>query len=196
MTLIAYDRLADEAWIRLAQAADDPTHAMRLFLLATTACDGSPDARLMVLRGANRRLGRLWFYTDRRSEKVDHLRERSALCAVTFDREDGVQLRLRGTATIRESGKLADRHWSQTSRGFRALYASPDAPGRPLGQPDPRLMTIKQAVDAGAEADARQNFAVIETLVQTIEWLQLKDADQRRAIMHACTGWGVQAMAP
>ncbi len=50
-------------------------------------------------------------------------------------------------------------------------------------------MTIKQAVDAGAEANARQNFAVIETLVQTIEWLQLKDADQRRAIVHACTGW-------
>ena len=194
--LIAYDALPDEAWTRLAQAADDPTHPMRLFLLATVASDGSPDARLMVLRGADRRLGRIWFYSDRRSEKVDHLRQRPTICAVAFDRQDGVQLRLRGTATIHESDALADRHWSQTSTVIRALYASPDPPGRPLRQPDPRLMTIKQALDAGAEANARQNFTVIEAFVETIEWLQLTDDDQRRAIMHAATAWGVQPLAP
>ena len=196
MTVIPYDVLAHEAWARLAQAADDPTHPMRLFLLATVDADGVPDARLMVLRGAGRRLGKIWFYTDRRSEKVDQLRKRPELCAVAYDRRDGVQLRLRGAATIHELNSEAAQHWSQTSTVVRALYASPDAPGRPLRLPDPRLMTIKHALDAGAEAVARQNFAVIETLVQTIEWLQLKDDDQRRAILHASTGWAVQPLAP
>ena len=168
--LIAYEALPDEAWTRLAQAADDPTHPMRLFLLATIAPDGSPDARLMVLRGADRRLGKIWFYTDRRSEKVGQLHKHPALCAVAYDRRDSVQLR-------------------QTSTVVRALYAAPDPPGRPLRQPDPRLMTIKQAFDAGAEVNARQNFTVIEAFVETIEWLQLTDDDQRRAIMHAATAW-------
>ena len=47
-----------------------------------------------------------------------------------------------------------------------------------------------------AEEDARRNFAVIEALVQSIEWLQVQEDDQRRAIMHTTTGWAVQAIAP
>ena len=196
MTLIAYEALPQEAWTRLAHAADDPNHPMRLFLLATVACDGLPDARVMVLRGTDRRLGRIWFYTDRRSEKVDQLRQRPALCAVAYDHRDGVQLRLRGTATIHELDPQAAEHWSQTSTVVRAIYASPETPGVPLRQPDPRLMTMKQAMQAGAEESARRNFAVGETQVESIEWLQVTDHDQRRAIMYAATGWAVQPLAP
>jgi hypothetical protein len=78
----------------------------------------------------------------------------------------------------------------------RALYASPDTPGRPLRQPDPRLMGVKRSIDAGGETTARGNFAVIEITVDSIEWLQIADGDQRRAIMFAATNWAVQALAP
>ncbi len=193
--LIAYEALPDEAWTRLALAADDPTHPMRLFLLATIAPDGSPDARLKVLRGANRRRGTIWFYTDRRSEKVGQLHEHPALCAVAYDRRDGVQLRLRGNATIHELDWQATKHWTQMGMGVRALYAASDPPGVPLRQPDPRVMGVKQAIDVAAEDDARRNFAVIEALVQSIEWLQVQEDDQRRAIMLTTTGWAVQAIA-
>ncbi len=196
MTVIPYDVLADEAWARLALAADDPTHPMRLFLLATVDAHGVPDARLMVLRGAGRRLGKIWFYTDRRSEKVDQLRKRPELCAVAYDRRDGVQLRLRGAATIHELNSEAAQHWSQTSSIIRALYASPDSPGVPLRQPDPRLMSMKKAMNASEEENARCNFAVIETLVESIEWLQVTGDDQRRSILYASTGWAVQPLAP
>lgn len=194
--LIAYEALPDEAWTRLAQAADDPAHPLRLFLLATIAADGSPDARVMVLRGADRRLGKIWFYTDRRSEKVGQLHEHPALCAVAYDCRDGVQLRLRGNATIHELDRQATSHWNQMGMGVRALYAAPDPPGVPLRQPDPRVIGVQQAISADTEEDARRNFAVIEALVQSIEWLQVQEDDQRRAIMHACTGWGVQPVTP
>ncbi len=194
--LIAYEALPDEAWTRMAQAADDPTHPLRLFLLATIAPDGSPDARLMVLRGADRRLGKIWFYTDRRSEKIGQLHEHPALCAIAYDRRDGVQLRLRGNATIHELDWQATKHWTQMDMGVRALYAAPDPPGIPLRQPDPRVMSMKQAMNVDADENARRNFAVIEALMQSIEWLQVQEDDQRRAIMHAITGWAVQAIAP
>lgn len=196
MSLIGYDAVADESWSRLKEAADDPTHPMRLLVLATTAADGSPDARIMVLRGADRGRGKIWFYTDRRSEKVDHLRTHSNLAVVAYDLKDGVQLRLRGAATIHELNSQVAQHWSHTSRVVRALYGSSDAPGVPLRQPDPRLLSIKQALNAGAEENARCNFAVIETLVQSIEWLQVTEDDQRRAIMYASTAWAVQPLAP
>ncbi len=63
-------------------------------------------------------------------------------------------------------------------------------------QPDPRLMSMKKAMNASEEENARCNFAVIETLVASIEWLQVTDDDQRRAIIHASTGWAVQPLAP
>jgi general stress protein 26 len=196
MTLIAYDALAAESWNRLEQASDDPNHPMRMLVLATVCAAGAPEARLMVLRGADRRLGKLWFYTDRRSEKVEQLRRQPQITAVTYDAEAGVQLRLRGTAGVDESGPLADQHWSQVGMAVRVLYASPDAPGRPLRQPDPRLMGVKRSIDAGGEATARANFAVIEITLDSIEWLQVVDDEQRRAIMFAATNWAVQALAP
>jgi general stress protein 26 len=196
MTLIAYDALAEESWIRLVQAGDEPAHPMRVAVLATVGAGGVPEARLMVLRGADRGLAKLWFYTDRRSEKTDQMRHQPQVTAVTYDPEDGVQLRLRGTAGVDESGPLADQHWSQVGMAVRALYASPDTPGRPLRQPDPRLMGVKRSIDAGGEAAARGNFAVIEVALDSIEWLQVADGEQRRAIMFAATNWSVQALAP
>ena len=196
MSLVGYDAIADESWSRLEEAADDPTHPMRLLVLATVAPDGSPDGRVMVLRGADRRLGKIWFHTDRRSEKVQHLRSRPSLCAVAFDPREGIQLRVRGTSIIHESNALADRHWSQTGMVIRALYASADAPGSPFPQPDPRLMGVQRAICAGQEQSARDNFAVIETEVKSLEWLQVKESEQRRAIMYASTGWVVHPVAP
>ncbi|MHC4217732.1 MAG: pyridoxamine 5'-phosphate oxidase family protein, partial [Planctomycetota bacterium] len=177
MTLIAYDELAAESWTRLEQAGDDPNHAMRVLVMATVCATGAPEARLMVLRGADRRLGKLWFYTDRRSEKVEQLRRQPQITAITYDAEAGVQLRLRGTASVDEAGALADQHWSQVGMAVRVLYASPDTPGRPLRQPDPRLMGVKRSIDAGSEATARGNFAVIELTVDSIEWLQIVDGE-------------------
>jgi hypothetical protein len=57
-------------------------------------------------------------------------------------------------------------------------------------------MGVKRSIDAGGEATARGNFAVIEITVDSIEWLQIADGEQRRAIMFAATNWAVQALAP
>ncbi len=128
MGLISYDSIADEAWRLLVQAGDDPSHPMRVVVLATRGDATSPEARLMVLRGADRPLGALWFYTDLRSPKVEQLRTCPTVSVVAWDRACGVQLRIRGTASI--------------------------------------------------------------------DWLQVCDVDQRRAIMHSTTGWQPLALAP
>jgi hypothetical protein len=57
-------------------------------------------------------------------------------------------------------------------------------------------MGVKRSIDARGEAAARGNFAVIEIAVDSIEWLQVIEAEQRRAIMFAATDWAVQALAP
>ncbi|MCH7797278.1 MAG: pyridoxamine 5'-phosphate oxidase family protein [Planctomycetes bacterium] len=196
MQLISYDSIADQAWKLLAQAGDDRSHPMRVVVLATLGDDGSPEARLMVVRGADRSRGKLWFYTDLRSPKVQQLRACPAVSAIAWDPACGVQLRIRGTATIDSSSPLADDHWLQASLGLQVLLHSPEDPGRPLKQPDPRLMGMKTAMDANDEAAARRNFAVIEITITGIEWLQVCDDDQRRAIMNPVTDWQPLALAP
>ncbi len=196
MQLISYDSMTDQVWKRLVQAGDDPSHAMRVVVLATLGGGGSPEARLMVIRGADRQLGKLWFYTDLRSPKVEQLRTCPDACAVAWDTACGVQLRIRGTATVDSSSPLADDHWRQASLGLQMLLRSPEDPGRPLKWPDPRLMGMKTALDADDESTARRNFAVIEIKISSIEWHQVCDNDQRRAIMHSATGWQPVALAP
>ena len=78
----------------------------------------------------------------------------------------------------------------------QTFLASPDAPGRPLQHADPRLAGMKQSFQSGDEAKARANFAVLELAVRAIEWLQVDEGEQQRAIMHAATHWSVQPLAP
>ncbi len=165
---------------------------MRLLVLATSGFDGGPDARLMILRGADPESGRLWFHTDARAGKVEQLRADPAICLVAWDPSDHVQLRVRGRATVVASGELADRHWAQAA--LTAVYASPDAPGRPLRPPDPRLHGMAHNPDA--PASGRDNFAVIEVAVDSIEWLQVDGAEQRRATLYATDGWRCQPLVP
>lgn len=196
MALIDYERVTDEAWTRLAQACDDPMRPMRNVVLATVDDRNAPDARLMVLRGADRDHGHLWFYTDIRSPKVEQLRARPATSVILWDPAARVQLRITGTAEIKTNGDRADDHWRQATMGQQVLLASPDDPGRPLTQPDPRLIGMKRALDAGEERTARSRFAVIEITIGSVEWLQISDDGQRRAILHAANGWAAQPLAP
>lgn len=197
MSLIAYDMIAREAWDRLEQAADAPDAALRLFVLATAAEDGAPDARIMILRGASRRLARVWFHTDGRARKVAQLRRRPAACAVAWDAAAGLQLRLRGNATLHEGDDLAARHWDQISRAARTLYGADEPPGVPLRRPDPRLAKMRgQHERSDAAEAARKNFAVIEVEVSTIEWLQVSAQEQRCAVIRAAADWAVEPVAP
>jgi hypothetical protein len=196
MPLIDYERIGEETWTRLALACDDPTQPMRTVVLASVNDRGAPDARLMILRGADRQSGRLWFYTDVRSAKLEQLRAQPTVTVVAWDPTPCVQLRFNGTATVRTTGENTDDHWRQASMGLLVLLSSPDEPGRPLTRPDPRLVGMKHSLDAGDLKTARDRFAVIEVAIFSAEWLQISGNEQRRAIMHGANGWAVQPLAP
>ncbi|MHC5002963.1 MAG: pyridoxamine 5'-phosphate oxidase family protein, partial [Planctomycetota bacterium] len=188
--MVDHGQMAREAWRRLSRAASDPTHPMRLFTVASLARDGEPDARILVLRGASRDLRCLWFHTDRRSAKVRQLLGDGRICGVSYDPRDGVQLRVRGNARIRSDDEVAERHWQQTEMAARFAYAVNPGPGEPLVHPDPRMREHRASLTAVADHDAgRDNFAVIEMAIGSIEWLQIGELGDRRAIMHEQDGF-------
>jgi pyridoxine/pyridoxamine 5'-phosphate oxidase len=193
---IEYDAINQVVWQRLSDAADDQTHPMRLLTLATMGEHGSPDARILVLRGADPQLHCLWFYTDARSAKAAQLEKCPQACAVGYDPRDAVQLRIRGNVKLHRDSELAERHWEQTDFHVRHAYAVPSKPGEPLSPTDPLMRLHRDQLAAGDLAPARRNFAVIELVIGEIEWLQLSDVGDRRAVMRAADGWKITALAP
>lgn len=194
--LIRYDAIPDTIWSALHAAASDRAHPMRLCTLSTIDEHGLPDARLLVLRGAHRAHAQLWFHTDRRAPKVRQLERHPAVCIITYDPRAGIQLRLRGEATIRTDDEIAGRHWQQTEMAIRFAYGLSSPPGSPIPVRDPRMASRRRQRTHQDLEEGRLNFAVIEITVASIDWLQVSETGDRRAMLTAESNWQVRALSP
>lgn len=65
--------IRQQIWKELGRASVDRHHEWRTPVLATVGCDGSPNARTVVLSKVDAKLLTFCFYTDARSEKVSEL---------------------------------------------------------------------------------------------------------------------------
>jgi len=194
--LMKYDAIPDAVWTKLSRAADDPALQLRLMAVATVTPDGKPSNRTLVLRGADKPSGLVWFHTDRRSPKMHHLRERPQISALGYDQHDHVQIRLDGEVTLHETDALADSHWEQVSMAVRHAYSSQFAPGEPIQQPDPRLQVMRQQQKLGPADHGRHNFVVMQVRVEVIDWLQVGSMSQVRAILRAAKDWKAEPLVP
>ena len=165
--MIPPERVADEAWQRLARAADDPTDPLRIFTLCTVTPEGSPAGRIMLIRGADRASRRIWCHSRRDSAKIADLRANPFFAAIAYDAADSVQLRLFGSARIHELDDTAASHFEQSLRAKQSAQMPPAA------VPDPVWPgSAEDLVHLGKRA-SRKHFAVIEMLVESIDWTQV-----------------------
>jgi hypothetical protein len=165
-------------WERLVRAADDPADPLRVFVLATVTPEHRPAARLMTLRGADRRLGRVWCHTTRDSPKVAELRANPWFVAVAYDEKLGLQIRLEGTTSIHELDPLARDHFDQAARAREGCESVAGELPDPLwpGSPD----ELQHAITRGAW----MHFAVIQMDVQVIMWTQVALTGTVRRTLH------------
>jgi pyridoxamine 5'-phosphate oxidase len=188
--LIPLENITDAAWGSLQRGADDPMHAMHLLTLATATPEGRPSARLMVNRGCDREAGRLWFHTDGGMPKVGEMRANPYASVVGWDREIGVQLRAFGRVVLHQHDAVSNRHWEQISTAARWLYSTvPEQAASEREPPDLRLPRDRRQLPHKLTAREREHFVVIELAVETIDWLQATQKEQRRAVMHRDSGW-------
>ena len=108
---LASDEVISSVWNRLAAAADDPEDPMHLQVLATKRLDGSPDARLMVLRGVSIERGVLWYHADSGSEKIRQIDSDARVAVVVYDPATDLQLRLHGICQSIHSEEELRAHW-------------------------------------------------------------------------------------
>ncbi|MBL4918744.1 pyridoxamine 5'-phosphate oxidase family protein [Szabonella alba] len=170
----------DLAWRRLDRrpgAGRDPL----LMTLATVAPDGWPEARMVVLRGADRAAGRLEIHTDTATAKVTALQADPRAELVFWDA--GADLQIRAALRVSILPQAAGR-WAQIPESSRMAYGTRPAPGSPI----PSAFAYDKTPDPA-------RFAALIGQVEAFDLVHLGPR-HRRARFLAADGWRGQWLAP
>ncbi len=161
--------LHDRAWRLLEAGAAEPDHAFRTPCLATTGLGGGAEARMVVLRGAERNATRLEIHTDRASRKVDEIAATPLATLLFWTPEDLLQVRARCHIKVR-TGDPVQATWDAIPEEARRNYGGRPPPSTPLARDTDY-----------AKSPERDRFAILAAEVSSLEILHL-GAFHRRAI--------------
>lgn len=174
--LASIDGTLDVVWDALARGAADRDAPARHPVLATVGPAGA-EARIVVLRAADRAKARVAIHTDLRSGKVAQLRSDPRASLLVWLPDATLQIRLRVRFALL-TGRDADRFWGALPEAARALYGGMPPPGRPVARPEDHA--------PGQDPDA---FCVLDGRVSEIETLKLDATRHRRALFRATDNW-------
>jgi general stress protein 26 len=187
--IIDREHVAGVLWRWLEQAADNPSHPIRLMTLATRDSVGHPDARLMVLRGADRDSARLWMHTNPNTHKLRHIREHQQVCLVAYDPASGVQLRLYGCATVHTQGRIQKQHVEQTAAWLSNYDAAQTKVDDPENKLDPRSEAFLAQPPDEREITIFASTAIIDIHLDAIDWQQILNQNVSRFTMLGRDDW-------
>jgi pyridoxine/pyridoxamine 5'-phosphate oxidase len=196
MDTILADAL-DTCWRLLTRGGADRRSPIHTPVVASVSATGAPDARVMVLRAADRATATLRFHTDARSPKCADLDGR-AVSVLGYHPGEAVQMRVAGTARVVRQGPDVDHIWATSTPFARRCYLVEAAPGSPLAAPASGLPAWVEGRKPEVEelVPARANFALVMIDVGEIDWLHLAQAGHRRAVFRADNGWQGQWVVP
>jgi pyridoxamine 5'-phosphate oxidase len=179
------EALTERVWHELARATRERGHAWRTPVLATVGADLAPQARTVVLRGADAQRGELRVFTDGRSPKVAELQERPHAVLVFWSAVLSWQVRAEVEVSLLERGPEVDAAWARVRESAAARdYLSPAAPGQPA---------LSAAIEV-AEPDAEHHLTVLVARVRAMDWLALGGGGEHRRCR--ITPEGVQRLVP
>ncbi len=172
-----------EVWTRLIRGVHDRRAAARHPTLATVAPDGSPQARTVVLRAADRASATLRVYTDAQSAKMTELRTRPLAALHVWDSGAHLQMRLATHVTV-HSGDAVANLWAKLPEEARLSYGCTPAPGQPI----PDALAYRKTPDPSV-------FTVLELRLQAMDIVHL-GPQHRRARFSRIEGWAGIWCAP
>jgi pyridoxamine 5'-phosphate oxidase len=170
-------------WDCLAEGVARRDAPARHVVLATVGLDGGPEARTVVLRGADADAGVIEFHTDLHSAKVAELRRDGRAAVVVWDGERRLQVRLSVSVTELQ-GDAAAAIWEQVPDPSRQSYGVVPAPGTP----------IAGALDYEKCAD-RATFAVLLCELRRVDLVHLGEVHRRAGFARA-DGWAGRWLVP
>lgn len=179
------ENLLSNIFAMLARGAADAKSPLHTPTVATTGADGSPRARVVVLRRFLHEERRLIFHTDLRSPKISELRVDPRIAWLFYHAGKKLQFRIAGEATIHadDSDALKLNQWRATRAFSRRCYMG-EAPSRAASEATSGLPAeIETREPTLEESEAGYpNFAVVSTRISSIDCLELGVRGHRRSL--------------
>jgi pyridoxamine 5'-phosphate oxidase len=172
------EAISAQIWQGLEAAINNPASAFRTPVLCTHG-ENSAAGRVVVLRKVNQPQRLLVCYSDFRASKVRQIETAKEVQWVFFDQLQSVQIICAGEARCHHDDPVCAVAWESSVQSHRQHYCSPFAPGTPVKQPD--LARLNAGQTASNDQAGYENFAVIESVIESIDWLLLDPAGNRRA---------------
>jgi pyridoxine/pyridoxamine 5'-phosphate oxidase len=179
------EELPATIWRDLEAAAENQASPFRTPVLGTTNLFECA-MRVVVLRQADAAKRELVCYSDARAQKVHQLK----LCEqghwLFHDPVRRMQLRISAHTMVHQNDAIALAHWAKTPLAHRRNYCANQPPGSDIHAPgdaiSPELKSPK--VTAKQLEQGYENFAVLVSTVDQIEFLQLADEGNVRAVFN------------
>ena len=144
------------------------------------------DGRIVVLRGIDKKEKKIWFHSDIRSNKIKILKSNPKATLLFYDKSEKIQLRISGKTKINYQNQISKISWDKTAHLSRQCYLGDKAPGSDATGPTSGLTTDVDNLKYTKEESeiGYKNFCVIETFINSIEWLYLAAKGHRRAYFY------------
>lgn len=172
-----------DGWQHLVDGVAKSDAPARLPTFATVSPDGTPEARTVALRGADRTRSMVEVHTDLTTAKVTALRHRPVAALHVW--VPSAQLQIRLTAQVKiQTGPSVDTRWSNVPTASRVSYGTTPTPGTPIAH-----------VYAYEKPALRDSFAVLECHLTHIDLVHL-DVRHRRAAFAVDDNWQGTWLSP
>lgn len=179
------DSIYEELWRLLEEGSSNRRHPFHTPVLATSMSSGDPDLRTVVLRRVDRGRRLVCCHTDARSPKVGEIRSSNRVAWLFYDPKARVQIRAHGRCEIHQGpvDAMAQETWHVVRPDSRVCYSAPHSPSSVLDR-----WESNQAADARDIASTKPmaddkppaTFAVLATVLDSVEWLELHHDGHRR----------------
>jgi pyridoxamine 5'-phosphate oxidase len=143
--------------------------------------NGLPELRTVILRKVLAAEKKLFFHTDIRSPKVQHLQQNGAISWLFYDEPLRLQMRMKGTAIVHIDNDVAAAGWAASRLSSQLTYSIIHAPGAQLAAPLPININEKNP-PADVIQFAATNFSVVETTISQLDVVFLHHQGNKRAI--------------
>lgn len=162
----------NETWRELKAATRDEGHPFKVCSLATFETLDYIKQRIVNLREVTPEES-LLFYTDSRSSKIEQINKNSNASVLFYDYRVRLQVIIRGIIKVHNNDDLWQDHRLKIEGRSINDYNTKYSPGKRINNP----LNINRTEDI--------NFAVLELLPESIEYLKLRDEPNRiRAIFN------------
>ena len=169
---------------KIANAVNDRNHGFHTPIYTNIKNNGNISSRVVVLRNFNSSKNLLNFHTDYRSKKITEIKSNPKAYFVFYDVKDKIQLRISGTSKIHFKNKLAIEAWGKTKLSSRKCYLANKAPSTITNKSEDSIPVHLIGIDPKLEESQNgyNNFCVIETKINSIDWLYLSAKGHRRLL--------------